>query len=135
MSYYHINFTVTPQHTNQPCVLCFRAESAEEAVVAARLALFSHNLPNAQINRVVTDHVDHMDWVPTDPATTLDQVLQDFESWASTPVQPISIEDITTQTEEAPALEDPYTPSFNNPFFDDYHLYHPRGGLSTVDYY
>lgn len=135
MSFYHINFTVTPQHTHNPCVLCFTAESAEAAVVNARLALFGQNLPNTQLPQIATDHVDHMDWDPIEPAQTLDQVLEEFHNWASTPVQPLQIEDITTQFDAPPVVDDPYTPSYNNPFFDDFHLYHPRGGLSTVDYY
>ncbi len=46
----------------------------------------------------------------------------DFTSWANTP-------------SGGEQQQDFYTPSFNNPFFDEYHLFHPRGGSDTVDYY
>ncbi len=84
--------------------------------------------------------MSHFDAVMTDASDSLSEafltaVEREFTEWASAPITVPDSEPLTIPSHNHNYVHDSYTPSYNNPFFDEFHAFHPREGSQTVDYY
>lgn len=136
--FYHLSFEVSPGCAGQPCSRCIRL-NMDSTDNAAAMILSSIPL-SAQIDTTLPSGDDVMNWEPTPPRHDVSLELEDFTQWAMsidevpTLTEP-SAQPLTTPSHDHTYVHDDYTPSYNNPFFEDFHAYNPRGGLSVVDYY
>lgn len=126
--YQHIVLRLEPGcNAGQPCPRCVEINFPASLVNAAASSLGSLSQP------IVLDPV-----TPQVPIIdTSSDVLMDI-TWATDliPNYHASTEElIVTPTVPNAYVHDEYTPSFNNPFFEEFHAFTPRGASPTVDYY
>lgn len=146
MSYYHIVCRVERGcPVESPCHGCISFVADAPMVNAA-----TDNLGSLSIYTVGAA-IEKMDWEPTtapysssvpaqpvhSPNTQalLTEIDNEFMAWLNEPPTVTDSEPITIPTHNHNYVHDNYTPSYNNPFFDEFHAFHPRDGAQNVDYY
>ncbi len=119
MSYYHLTSYLQPGcPAGQPCQYCWCITPAVVVNAAAETPV-DVVMQDADLTTLST--------VGNLISASIEENMTQFE---------MDMEDLlVTPTADHSYVHDDYTPSYNNPFFSDFHAYHPRGGQETVDYY